>query len=291
MRSSAGDEGIAFQTASPRNGKSPRNRVVAVNGADAPAGSERHERGHLIVVSCADMGRLDLLLKAAGRHLVTQHNSSKLATSHARAALLEPVTTRLLPAGGGVVLKPSGFDGLDQAGALILKWADGSHLRGYPVSLLARLATGESVIAGVPQNLESEARSIWPQVSIIRLASGTETLRERLSPRANFARSAAGRESVPLRPLDGEPYDVRIEDSADLKLAVQRLAGAVSQRLTAATQLTGPRPPAEPVRAGRRTGGRIAAISLKDAVAAAHAGLATAGGSLICPQQRPPATT
>ena len=178
--------------------------------------------GHLLLVTCADPGRLDLVLPAAGRHLFRR----------LPAVIIQPVTTRSLPAGGGLVMTASGFEELDRLGALALTWRHGRHGQrsaGYPVSLTARLSLGETVIAGAPQDVEDDARLAWPDISIVRLHAGTEPLRHRLTPHASFRRSAGGGEAAAPR-LDRRGYDVLVEDCHDLGQAVRRLSDALHQR-------------------------------------------------------------
>jgi ribose 1,5-bisphosphokinase PhnN len=233
------------------------------------------------LVTCADAGRLDFLLRAAGRHLGAQ-SPARLRP----AALIEPVTTRRLPAGGGIVMKPSGFEELERLGALTLTWREGRHQHGYGVSILARLSSGENVIAGAPQDLEAAARLAWPNLSVIRLSAGTASLRERLSLGASLSRAAA-RQGVQgaLQQPYREGYDVRVEDCADVGVAVRRLAAAVSARLalleTAAVPVA-----VERGRRGSRSNAKIAAASIAGAMAGKRDACTPPGASGLKVQAR-----
>lgn len=236
-----------------RRSASDKTRKLVPRSASTGGRASRNP-GHLLMVTCADPGRLDLLLRAAMRHL----------GSACSATLVEPITTRMRPAGGGIVLKQSAIGELERAGALTLMWSEGQHRSGYPASLLARLAMGENAITSGPQEMELKARQVWPHLSVIRVGVGTEALREGLSPRATFSRSANGAGmGRALRPLRGDTYDVRVEDCADVGLALRRLAAAIHCRLSMAEAMPAPSveaPPRKTVR-GR---GKLPAASIGD---------------------------
>ncbi len=178
--------------------------------------------GRLVAVTCAEAGRLDVLLHAAAGHL-----GLKLT-----AEVVQPITTCRLPAGGGTVVKPSQFCNLAGKGEVLVSWRDGPHLLGYPGTVLERLAAGLDIVIGAPAHLEQALRVVWPETTIIRLACGTEPLRHRLSPQATTERAAsAGTRHGLSEPLQTAAFNVRIEDSRDLAIAVRRLAGVIASSL------------------------------------------------------------
>ena len=178
--------------------------------------------GRLIAVTCADAGRLDVLLHAAAKHL-----GQRLT-----AEVIQPLATCRLPAGGGTVVKPSQFCKLAGKGEVLVSWRDGPHLFGFPGTVLERLAAGLDVVIGTPAHLEQTLRAMWPETIILRLAAGTEPLRHRLSPQATIARTASiGTRHGLSEPLHAAAFNVRIEDSRDPAIAVRRLASAIANSL------------------------------------------------------------
>lgn len=175
-------------------------------------------QGRLILVTSADSGHLDLVLQAVRRRLNGTH----------RLAFVEPVVTRLLPAGGGAPVSRSAFGALDRTGALALVWQRDGRSFGYSVSLLARLASGETVVAGAPLEAEARAKEIWADVRVIRLETGTEGLRSVLSPHACLSRMVGAKgQGQPLTRMQTERYDVRLRDGGDIGTNIRALASAV----------------------------------------------------------------
>lgn len=130
-------------------------------------------QGRLILVTCADMGRLDLVLRAAMRRLPPRH----------AAVLLEPVGTATLPAGGGERLKASAFRAVAESSGLVLEWCEAGRKFGYGSGLLIHLLAGTTVVVAARAGcgLEAKARAICDQVTIVHLEPGTEALRSALS--------------------------------------------------------------------------------------------------------------
>lgn len=198
-------------------------KIKCANGR-AARGPTQHvagRQGRLILVTSADSGRLDLLMQAVGRRL----NGTE------RLAFVQPVVTRLLPAGGGAAVTRSAFGALDRAGALALVWQRDGRSFGHSVSLLARLASGETVVAGAPLEAEARAREIWPDIKIIRLETGTEGLRSGLSPRACLSRIVGAKDQgPPLTRMQNDRFDVRLRDTGDIGIIIRELAAAIVQQ-------------------------------------------------------------
>jgi ribose 1,5-bisphosphokinase PhnN len=138
------------------------------------------QRGRLVVVVCADAGRLDVMLSAARRHLAPDTALS----------FVEPMGTRRLPAGSGVVVGRRVLRDLERMGGFCLVWQSGAERYGLTVSMLARLSAGETVVIGADVDISGAARAIWPDVSVVRLLSRTDRVRTGLSLRACVARVA-----------------------------------------------------------------------------------------------------
>lgn len=176
--------------------------------------------GRLIVVTCADMGRLDLVLRAVVRRL----------SKASRAVLAEPVATRALPAGSGSIVSRNAFGAMHAGGCMVFAWTEGTRSFGYDAALFAKLAAGEHVVVGVPASggLAATARELWHDVCVIRLEPGTETLRTSLSPQACLSRVAgpviAG---TRLGQILAQSADIRLIDHGDLTLAVRALTEAL----------------------------------------------------------------
>ena len=179
--------------------------------------------GRLIVVTSPDMGRADLVLKAAIRRLEASHT----------IVLAEPVATRPLPAGSGMIVTRNGFARLERDGEIVLGWSGNGRSYGYETTLLERLARGETLVCALPagQQLETAARSLWRDVKVISLASGTQTLRAGLSPRMAFARTACSAAHARLEKLLSENSDERIVDLGCLASAVKALSTAIQALL------------------------------------------------------------
>lgn len=178
--------------------------------------------GRLVVVTCADAGRLEVMLRAAACHM-----GAKLS-----AEQLSPLATRRMASGGGSPLKLSQFWKLESKGSLLIRWREGQHLYGYPNTVLERLVAGLDVVIGTPAHLEPALRNLWPETILIRFAAGTEPLRQRLTPQAMFARAAAsGTRHGLAEPVHSAAWDMRVEDSSDPAMAVRRLSAAIANAL------------------------------------------------------------
>lgn len=185
--------------------------------------------GRLIVVTCADMGRVGLVLHAAVRRL-------------ARASCLvvaEPLVTRALPAGGGTLVTRNGFARLERDGAIVLGWNDNGRSSGYGAVLVERLARGETVICAVPAglHLEAAARAVWHDVKFLSLEPGTQSLRAALSPRAALKRTAGSTLRRHLDRILTDPTDQRIVDHGCLASAVRAMTSALEAIVPAASRL------------------------------------------------------
>ncbi len=216
------------KTKSP-DGRAARGATILRDAAVPHAQIAGHQ-GRLILVTSADIGRLDLLMQAVGRRLNgTQH-----------LAFVQPVVTQLLPAGGGAAITRSAFGALDRAGALALVWQHHGRSFGHSVSLLARLASGETVVAGAHLEAEARAREIWPDVKIIRLETGTERLRSGLSPRACLSRVVGAKDQgPPLTRLHSERFDVRLRDTGDIGITLRELAATILRQQPPAPTVAG----------------------------------------------------
>jgi ribose 1,5-bisphosphokinase PhnN len=216
----------------------------------------REKRGRLVVVECADAGRLDLMLSAARRHL-----SPGTALS-----FVEPMGTRRLPAGSGVVIGRRALRDLERMGGFCLVWQSGAERYGLSVSLLARLSAGETVVIGSDVDISSDARAIWPKVSVVRLLSRTDRLRTGLSLRASFAR-IAGRQHVKNdhgRMREQTPA-AAVPDDGNLAITVRRLAQVLASLAPVRPADVGQpaplalvKPPSDPPRIGRRRFAKVA---------------------------------
>ena len=184
----------------------------------APEALLECDNGRLILVSCADPSRLDLVLRSVERRL----------RPNPRISFIEPISTQRLPAGGGVVLSRNAFASLDRAGALPVVWSSAGHLHGHTVNLLARLATGNTVVTGTSFDIEHQLRALWPDFRLIRIATGTDKLRAGLSPRACLSR-VAGDLTGPagLRRMLTDSSACRVCDDSDLATVVRRLSNAI----------------------------------------------------------------
>ncbi len=175
--------------------------------------------GRLILVLCADPGWLDLILEAARSRL--EHLPG--------LGFAMPVSTRSLPAGGGVAVKRSGFNALLDVGGLALSWRSDARDYGYTIALSARLSQGETVVAGATVDVVAEARRHWHDVRFIRLAASTDKIRAPLAPRACLSRLAGPRErrQPALGRLLLDRCEVVVDGEGAVAPAVQRLVAAI----------------------------------------------------------------
>ncbi len=182
-------------------------------GAPVATTAPGKAKGRLILVSCPDIGRLELLLGAALRRL-----DPGVAVLPA-----EPISTNHLPAGSGTRISRSAFAALEAAGKLVLTWTENGGHFAYGIEVLHRLAEGRSVVAGIRSGcgVEMAARNLCPNVTVIRLDAGTEALR------APFQRTMS---------------DVRVLDVGGVAPAVRELTAAIRSIL----------PPAPEARKGLR---------------------------------------
>ncbi len=175
-------------------------------------------KGRLILVTCADIGRLDLVLRAAVRRMPATH----------ALELAEPVVTRSLPAGSGTLVSRSRFGAIDETGDIVLAWQEGDRSFGYTTSVIDHLEDGFSVVAAAPSGCGADlvARSLWPDV-VVHIQPGTEKLRSALGSATNKSRTSA-----PPSPdnIWGGARDVRIHDLGNLQ-AVVRVLTAELERL------------------------------------------------------------
>lgn len=205
--------------ASTRSRRSPARPVRAKRSEPQAESEPTGCRGRLVVVVCADAGRLDLVLSAARRHL----------SATAALSFVEPMGTRRLPAGSGVVVARGVLRDLERKGGFCLSWQSGAQRYGLSVSVLARLSEGETVVVGSDVDIASEARAIWPDVSVIRLMAGTDRVRAGLSPRACFTR-IAGRDISErgMFRFGDERLAGRVHDGGDLTKTVRALAAMLT---------------------------------------------------------------
>ncbi len=191
------------------------HRQRARNPADLSATSR------LVLVTCADMGRLDVVLRPAIARL---ERSSRIL-------FVEPVGTARLPAGGGERLPASTFESMTASGDLLLAWQQGGRRYGYDIGLLVALDAGHTVIVPAPAgfDLEVQARDLWPRQTIIHVEPGTASLR------AALIRS---------------PCDVRLRDVGDPRSVIVALSQALQDLIPPASIAPrlaerSPRPPQE----------------------------------------------
>lgn len=184
-------------------------------------------QGRLILVTSADIGRLDLVLGAAIRRLALP-----------RAALLTPVGTRALPAGGGEVVTHSALATLASSGELVLSWHARGRTLGYTADLIERLRSGALVIAPAAPEIAGAARALWRDVRVVRLEPGTEILRAGLSPAARLTRNAVSTStSIRLDRIFTAGSEARVRDLGDLASAVRDLGEAIEMQLPLAIRL------------------------------------------------------
>ncbi len=173
-------------------------------------------KGRLILVTCADIGRLDLVLRAAVRRMPATH----------ALELAEPVVTRSLPAGSGTLVSRSRFGAIDETGDIVLAWQEGDRSFGYTTSVIDHLEDGFSVVAAAPSGCGADlvARSLWPDVVVVHIQPGTEKLRSALASATNKSRTSA-----PPSPdnIWGGARDVRIHDLGNLPGSRPRPDGRV----------------------------------------------------------------
>lgn len=204
--------------------------------------------GRLILVTCADIGRLDLVLRAAVR---------RMPASQA-IEMAEPVVTRPLPAGSGTVVSRSGFGAIDETGDIVLAWRVGGRSFGYTTRVVEMLERGGAVVACAPSGCGAEiaARKLWPDVVVVHIEPGTEKLRSALGAMASVGRTAAPLAAGGVR---GQARDVRIHDLGDLSAAVRALTMELD-RLCPKAVMAEDRPhaatakPSQPRRPGARSG-------------------------------------
>lgn len=197
-------------------GRNARVRARGGSGLDGRARQDSlDDKGRLILVVCSDAGRLDLVLTAVSRRF--GHDP--------RVAFMRPIATRQMPAGGGVAVSRNGFAALERIGGVVLGWRNGGAAYGHCVSLLARLAAGEIVVAGAGADLAPEARAIWPDVRLVHLAGATDSARAGLTPRACLSR-LTGRPAA-LGRLLADDADERVADRGDLPETVLSLSDAI----------------------------------------------------------------
>lgn len=172
------------------------------------------------------MGRVDLVLKAAARRLETARDLH----------LAEPVATRPLPAGGGMVISRNGFARLQRDGEILLGWSENGRSYGYGAMLIERLARGETVLCALPSGLQLEiaARGLWRDVKVLSLEPGTQVLRSGLSPKMAFARTASS--SMARSRVDrilSDATNERIQDDGCVSTVVKALTDAIRTILPA----------------------------------------------------------
>lgn len=179
-------------------------RMTAVHNLPIVRAQQATRPGRLILVTGADSGRLDLVVSAVGRML----------SALPGIAFVEPVGTRLMPAGGGVALTRSQFAALVRTHALALSWERDGHGYGHSINLLARIEAGETVVAGGPLEAEAHAASLAADVRIVRLVTDMEKLRNGVS-RIGGPRPACR-------------CDLRVSDGGDIGATVRSLAAAIT---------------------------------------------------------------
>jgi hypothetical protein len=203
--------------------------------------------GRLILVTCADIGRLDLVLRAAVRRMAASQTIE----------LAEPVVTRVLPAGSGTLVSRSRFGAIDETGDIVLAWQDGGRSFGYTSNVVHMLERGSKVIAAAPSGCGADlvARSLWPDVVVVHLEPGTEKLRTALGSLASLHQTAS-----PPTPdsIWASARDIRIRDLDNLTATVRALTTELERLCPkpVATE-TRPRPaaaePSAPLRPGARS--------------------------------------
>jgi ribose 1,5-bisphosphokinase PhnN len=205
--------------------------------------SKQADNGRLIVVVGADLAQLDLLLAMARRRLAWCE----------RLSFVEPVATRPLPAGGGNAVARSRFAEFERMGALTLVWHHGGHAYGHLLTLLARLRSGETVVAGASGDVAAQARALWGDVKIVKLMAATDGLRAGLSSRACLSRMAGrSMRSLGLEHLMTEAADAQVRGGGDLAGTVRIFCDVIEGLVAAQSAARGE--PAGAVRHSRRAG-------------------------------------
>jgi ribose 1,5-bisphosphokinase PhnN len=250
-----------------------------------PPGSGRPSRGRLILVTCPDPARLDLVLRAAARRL-----AGSISSSLGSVVIAAPVVTRSLPAGTGIVVNRRTLAAFEAAGALCLSWRSGGRTLGYTAALLDQLASGAIVVAAAGREAEEPARVLWTDVRVVRLDAGTETLRGPLARKLVSVRREAGSGSerhVANALADG--CDWRVRDHGDLSSAVRELTVAIEMQLPPAVRMrgVGERAAAKARADDTAPRGRVAVRPARRARAPAQSG----AGRVAQPQSRAVLTT
>lgn len=162
--------------------------------------------GRLILVECADMGRLDLVLRAAARY-APRRSDVHFAT---------PVGTRHLPAGGGKEVSRSDLRLIEAAGDLLFMWCEQGRCYGYTGEILDLLGKGTNVVVAVRAGSGADvaARRLCRDVSVMRLEPGTDTLRHGMF---------SSRESP----------TIRVRDTGDVVTAIRAITAALVSVLPA----------------------------------------------------------
>ncbi len=175
-------------------------------------------RGLLIPVSCGDAAQLDLVLDAVRGRLRAEHGFT----------FLDLVTNRRLPAGGGVAVGRSTFTSLERIGGLAISWSHAGNRYGLPVSVLARLTTGETVVVGICPDVEHAVCAIWERVALVRLTSHVDAMRTGLSPRACRSRLAGPLAAQPgLDRLLAKSCDAQVHDNGNFAETVRALSAGL----------------------------------------------------------------
>lgn len=177
----------------------PMPRVMQPKAANAVSA-----KGRLVLFVSDDAGHLDIVLQA----LASRADIASTCT------FAQPLTTRLLPAGGGVVITRNGLEALIRTGALVLSWTSNGRVQAHGENMLAKLRLGETVIVGAGSGTEAAARALWPDTRIVQLQANTDRMRAPLSQQMHSERAAA-------------KADAMIRDDGDLAATIRRASDVV----------------------------------------------------------------
>ena len=225
-------------------------RVVVTKAAVPARRVHPVKLGRLVVVTGADMGRVDLVVRAAVRRLPNRE----------RLLVAETIAPHASPAGSGTVISHSAFGRLHAQGGLLLSWRQFGRTFGYPAALLDQLGLGRHVVAGLPASpeIESTLRALWRDVHVVRLVQGTHALRTALSPNACLPRVTA---DAPLRfklgPELSASSEITVNDTGDLSAIIRELTVLLKAALPSVETL-----PAET--AAARSGSPIPPLTARD---------------------------
>lgn len=187
-----------------REPRRARGLAADCGALDASGLSEPHVPGRLILLTSADLARLEFVASAVSRRFGPRQG----------LCFVTPIVSRQLPSGGGTVLSRSSIRSLEASGTLALSWRRDGRSCGYTVGMLARLDLGETIVAAAPIELEAQARELAADCTIIRVVSGTEAMRSALQRRGNS-------------PANEQRADLHLHDRSDVASIVMALSEAI----------------------------------------------------------------